>query len=546
MSPSRPDKTTPTGLRRLHEPRLNKGTAFSTEERESYGLRGLLPPRRFTMAEQLDRALSNLRRKDSDLERYIFLTAMEDRNEQLFYRLVIDHLAELMPIIYTPTVGEACQQFGDIFRRPRGLYVTIEDRGNIRRVLGNWSTRDVDVIVVTDGQRILGLGDLGAQGMGIPIGKLALYSACAGIEPSRCLPIMLDVGTDNTTLRDRPFYTGLQRPRVQGDEYEAFVDEFVEAVAETFPMALLQFEDFATENALRLLARYRDRYRTFNDDIQGTAAVTLAGLYSAARALGSSSLSDQRILFYGAGSAAAGIADLIVLAMMGEGLTQDEARGRCWFFDSKGLVVRSRSDLAAHKRPYAHDHAAGTDLAVAIRSVAPTALLGVSAQAGAFGAPVLEAMAEVNPRPVIFPLSNPTSRAECTAEEAYRGTGGRAVFASGSPYPEVELNGTRFIPRQANNAYVFPGIGLGVVLSRARRVTDAMFLAAARTLADMVPDEELARGSLFPPLEEIRTVSRKIAAVVIGVAEEEDLVTDPVPEPREEFISSRMYDPRYP
>ena len=545
MSPSRPDKPIPTGLHRLHQPRLNKGTAFSEEEREAYGLQGLLPPRRFTMAEQLDRALSNLRRKGSDLERYIFLTAMEDRNEQLFYRLIIDHLSELMPIIYTPTVGEACQQFGDIFRRPRGLYVTIEDRGSIRRVLSNWPTRDVDVIVVTDGERILGLGDLGAQGMGIPIGKLALYSACAGIDPARCLPITLDVGTDTATLRERPFYTGLQRARVRGQEYDAFLDEFVEAVAETFPMALLQFEDFATENALRLLARYRDRYRTFNDDIQGTAAVTLAGLYSAARAVGSS-LREQRVLFYGAGSAAAGIADLIVLALRGEGLSEEEARGRCWFFDSKGLVVRTRSDLAAHKRPYAHEHALETDLAAAIRSITPTALLGVSAQAGAFGTAVLEAMGSVNPRPIIFPLSNPTSKAECTADDAYRVTGGRAVFASGSPYPEVELNGTRFVPRQANNAYVFPGIGLGVVLSRARRVTDAMFLVAARTLSDMVAREELDRGSLFPPLEEIRAVSRKIASAVIRVAEAERLVTKRVPEPREEFIASRMYDPRYP
>jgi malate dehydrogenase (oxaloacetate-decarboxylating)(NADP+) len=496
VSPSRPDKPIPTGLHRLHQPRLNKGTAFSEEE-------------------------------------------------QLFYRLIIDHLSELMPIIYTPTVGEACQQFGDIFRRPRGLYVTIEDRGSIRRVLSNWPTRDVDVIVVTDGERILGLGDLGAQGMGIPIGKLALYSACAGIDPARCLPITLDVGTDTATLRERPFYTGLQRARVRGQEYDAFLDEFVEAVAETFPMALLQFEDFATENALRLLARYRDRYRTFNDDIQGTAAVTLAGLYSAARAVGSS-LREQRVLFYGAGSAAAGIADLIVLALRGEGLSEEEARGRCWFFDSKGLVVRTRSDLAAHKRPYAHEHALETDLAAAIRSITPTALLGVSAQAGAFGTAVLEAMGSVNPRPIIFPLSNPTSKAECTADDAYRVTGGRAVFASGSPYPEVELNGTRFVPRQANNAYVFPGIGLGVVLSRARRVTDAMFLVAARTLSDMVAREELDRGSLFPPLEEIRAVSRKIASAVIRVAEAERLVTKRVPEPREEFIASRMYDPRYP
>ncbi len=545
MSPSRPEKPTPTGLDRLQQPRLNKGTAFSAEERETFGLRGLLPPRRFTMAEQLQRSLSNLRRKNSDLERYIFLTSMEDRNEQLFYRLVIDHLAEMMPIIYTPTVGEACQQFGDIFRRPRGLYVTIEDRGRIRQILGNWPTRDVDVIVVTDGERILGLGDLGAQGMGIPIGKLSLYSACAGIDPSRCLPITLDVGTDTATLRERAFYTGLQHARVRGDEYDAFLDEFVEAVTATFPKALLQFEDFATENALRLLSRYREHYRMFNDDIQGTAAVALAGIYSASRATGTA-LRDQRVLFFGAGAAATGIADLIVQAMIRDGLPSEEARGRCWFVDSKGLVVKSRTDLAAHKKRYAHDHAAETDLEAVIRSVAPTVLLGVSAQGGTFTDSVLRAMADVNRRPVIFPLSNPTSKSECTALEAYRATGGRAVFASGSPYAEVEVDGGRFVPRQANNAYVFPGIGLGVVLSRARRVTDAMFLTAARTLADLVSDEELAQGSLFPPLDAIRTVSRKIAAAVIAVAEAEGLVTETVPDPREEYIVSRMYAPRYP
>ena len=529
----------------LHDPRLNKGTAFTEAERERLGLRGLLPPRILTLAEQEERILRNFHGKNSPLEQYIYLTGLQDRNETLFYRVLVDHLAEMMPVIYTPTVGEACRTFGHIFRRPRGLYVTSEDRGRVRQILGNWPEPEVRIIVVTDGERILGLGDVGANGMGIPIGKLSLYTACAGIHPAGCLPVTLDVGTDNTELRADPLYIGLPRPRVRGEEYAALLDEFVSAVDQSFPGVLLQFEDFATDNALGLLARFRDRLCTFNDDVQGTAAVALAGLYSAARVTGIG-LAQQRILFLGAGSAATGIADLVVGAIRAEGQSDAEARNRCWFFDSRGLVVESRSDLAAYKRPYAHAHPPTTSLLEAIRALRPTALLGLSTQGGAFTGPVLEAMAELNPRPVIFALSNPTANSECTAEEAYRHTGGRAVFASGSPFDPVVLNGKRYVPGQGNNAYIFPGLGLGVLVSRARRVTDSMFHAAARTLAGAVPESALAEGLLYPPLQEIRRVSELIAQAVSEIAWRDGLANVPRPSDPVAAVRSLMWDPQYP
>ncbi|HTL06385.1 MAG TPA: NAD-dependent malic enzyme, partial [Gemmatimonadales bacterium] len=521
-------ETTMRGDALLHDPALNKGTAFTEAERDRLGLRGLLPPRILSLPEQEERILRNFHGKSSPLEQYIYLTGLQDRNETLFYRILVDHLAIMMPVIYTPTVGEACQTFGHIFRRPRGLYVTLEDRGRVRQILRNWPESDVRVIVVTDGERILGLGDVGANGMGIPIGKLSLYTACAGIHPSRCLPITLDVGTDNTALRADPLYIGNPRPRVRGPEYLALLDEFVAAVDEVFPGVLLQFEDFATDNALGLLARYRERYCVFNDDVQGTAAVALAGLYSASRISGVD-LEQQRLLFLGAGSAATGIADLVVGALRDAGQTEAQARSRCWFFDSRGLVVRSRDDLAAHKRPYAHDHPRTASLVEAIRALRPTALLGLSTQGGAFTGPVLEALAELNERPVIFALSNPTANSECTAEEAYRHTGGRAIFASGSPFEPVELNGRHHIPSQGNNAYIFPGLGLGVLVSRARRVTDRMFQIAAHSLAHTLSKAGLAEGRLYPPLEEIRSVSQLIATAVADAAWESGVATAPRP-----------------
>lgn len=533
----------PRGEALLHDPTLNKGTAFSEAERDALGLRGLLPPRVFTIEEQVARVMENLRRKPTDLERYIFMIALQDRNETLFYRIVLDHIEEMMPIIYTPTVGEACEVYGHIFRRPRGLYVCADDRGRVARVLANWP-REAGIVCITDGERILGLGDLGAHGMGIPVGKLSLYTACAGVHPSLCLPVMLDVGTDNEALLRDPLYTGLRRPRLRGAAYDELVDELVEAIQERFPGALLQFEDFATENAFRLLRRHRDRACAFNDDIQGTAGVALAGLLSAGRITGRR-LTEERILFLGAGAAATGIAELLVSAMAEVGLSPEEARGRCWFVDSRGLVVAARDDLEAHKRPYAHPGEFRPDLASAVQSLAPTVLIGVSGRGGTFTEPVLRKMAELHERPVIFALSNPTANSECTAEQAYAWTGGRAVFASGSPFPPVEFGGRTLTPGQGNNAYIFPGLGLGVIAVGARRVTDRMFAAAARALAERVDRASLERGSIYPPLGRIRDASAAIAVAVAREAYAAGLATVPEPEDLERHIRSSMYVPEY-
>jgi malate dehydrogenase (oxaloacetate-decarboxylating)(NADP+) len=530
------------GIELLQDPRFNKGTAFSEAERDALRLRGLLPPRVFTLEQQLERIMENFRAQTSDLQRYVFMAALQDRNETLFYRAVIDHLAEMMPIIYTPTVGEACARFGHVFRRPRGLYVSAADRGRIRDVLCNWPEPDVRVIVVTDGERILGLGDLGAYGMGIPIGKLSLYTACGGVRPSLCLPVMLDVGTDNPALLSDPLYTGLLQPRIRGDAYTELVDEFMAAVEEVFPGALVQFEDFGTDHAVGLLARYREGACVFNDDIQGTAAAALAALLVAGRAAGRR-LSDERVLFLGAGAAATGIADLVVTALVEAGLPVGQAAGRIGMFDVEGLLTADRIGLPAFKRRYAHAHPPVTSLAEAVRILRPTALIGVSGAGGAFTRPVLEAMAELNQRPAVFALSNPTSCAECTAGEAYRWTGGRAVYSSGSPCGPVEVAGRRFAPSQTNNAYVFPAIGLAVVATGARRVTEAMFLAAARSLAAEADDALFAAGALFPPIERIREVSLRIAVAVARVAVRDGLASREVPGELEAYLARGMYRP---
>jgi malate dehydrogenase (oxaloacetate-decarboxylating)(NADP+) len=533
-------------LQYLHDPALNKGTAFTDLERSALGLHGFLPPGVATQEQQVQRILDSIRASSTDLDRYIALTALQDRNEHLFFRTVIDHVAELLPILYTPTVGEACTRFSHIFRRPRGIYICPRDRGRIRTILRNWpATEEMAVIVVTDGERILGLGDLGANGMGIPIGKLSLYTACAGVHPGRTLPVMLDVGTENAALRDDPLYVGLPQRRLRGAEYDALVEEFVTAVAEVFPAAVLQFEDFATDNAINLLARYRDRTCTFNDDIQGTAAVALAGLYAAVRITGRP-LREQRLVFLGAGSAATGIADLVARAMTEEGLDLVAARARIALVDSKGLVTRDRAGLAAYKAPYAVDAAPEPDLLGTVKALAPTTLVGVSAVPRTFNEPVLRAMAAANERPIVFALSNPTSRAECTAEEAYRFTGGRAIFASGSPFAPVTIEGRTWVPRQGNNAYIFPGLGLGVTLVRARRVTESMFAAAARRLGELATSEELAAGSLYPPIDRIMDVSAEIAVTVAEVAYHEDLAGLPRPADLPAFIRASRYDPAYP
>lgn len=534
----------PAGLELLHDPEFNKGTAFTEAERDALGIRGLLPPRVFSLEEQLQRVRENLAGKDSDLERYVYLAGLQDRNETLFYRTILDNIEQLLPIIYTPTVGEACRQFGLVFRRSRGLYVSSEDRGRVAQLLRNWPARDIRVIVVTDGERILGLGDLGANGMGIPIGKLALYTACAGVAPSQCLPVMLDTGTEREELLTDALYIGLQHRRVRGPAYDALVDEFVAAVAEVFPRALIQFEDFATANALALLARYRGRIASFNDDIQGTAAVVLAALLAAGRLTGTP-LAGQRLVFLGAGAAATGIASLVVQGMVEEGLSLDQARDRCWMVDEHGLVTTSLPDLPAYKKPFAARHAPLPDLLSVIGEARPTAIVGVSGHAGGFSQAVVRRMAEINRRPVILALSNPTSHSECTAEDAYRWSEGAAIYASGSPFGPVSLGPQTYIPAQANNAYIFPGIGLGVTLSGARQITDAMFAAAARRLASLVSEADLARGTVLPPLRDIREISTQVAVAVIEVAQRERTVVGDLPSDLETLVRRSMYQPEY-
>jgi len=531
------------GISLLRDPLLNKGTGFSQKERDALGLRGLLPATQLTIQAQAERVLTNLRRLPNDLDKYVALNALHDRNETLFFRVVCDNIDEIQPLIYTPTVGLACQKFGNIFQRPRGLFISANDRGRIARLLKNWPY-PAKLIVVTDGERILGLGDLGANGMGIPVGKLSLYSACAGVNPEVCLPVMLDVGTNNEQLLKDPYYVGLRRKRLTGKAYYDFIDEFITAARKAFPSVLIQFEDFANHSAFQLLDKYRTQYCVFNDDIQGTAAVALAGLFSALRIKGGK-LSGERLLFLGAGEAATGIADLVVTAMMAEGLSEAEARKRIWLVDSRGLVVKDREGLNKHKLPYAHEHAPVGDFLSAIKTLKPTAIIGVAAVGGTFTLEVLRTMAEINEQPIVFALSNPTSKAECSAEEAYRHTDGRALFACGSPYDPVTLNGKTFVPRQGNNSYIFPGVGLGAIACGATLVTDEMFMAAARTLAGLVTDDDLKQGSLYPALPRIREVSVQIAAAVARVAYRRSLAAQQKPKNLLARIKGQVYDARY-
>jgi malate dehydrogenase (oxaloacetate-decarboxylating)(NADP+) len=531
------------GLALLRDPLLNKGTAFTEPERDALGLRGFLPATVLSMQAQVERVLTNLRSLPSDLEKYVALNSLHDRNEALFFRVVCDHIDEIQPLIYTPTVGLACQRYGLIFQRPRGLFISANDRGRIAEILSNWPYR-TKLIVVTDGERILGLGDLGANGMGIPVGKLSLYSACAGIDPELCLPVMLDVGTNNEELLGDPYYIGMRQRRITGPAYDSFVDEFVTAARKAFPGALIQFEDFANHSAFRLLHKYRDDACVFNDDIQGTAAVALAGLFSALRATGGK-LKDQKLLFLGAGEAATGIAELVVSAMMAEGLSEAEALRRNWLVDSRGLVVKDRAGVAGHKLRFAHEQPPIDDFLKAIQTLKPTAIIGVAAAGGAFTPEVLQTMAKINDRPIVFALSNPTSKSECSAEQAYFHTEGRALFACGSPYDPVKLSGSTFVPRQGNNSYIFPGVGLGAIASGSRLVTDEMFMAAAHALANSVSKHDLEQGSLYPALPRIREVSAHIGAAVADVAYQRGLADGPPPNDLIGYIQSHMYDPHY-
>jgi len=492
-----------TGDALLHSPVHNKGTAFTQVERDELGIRGLLPPRVNTIEQQSARVMANHRAKTDELERHIHLAALLDRNETLFHRILSDHLEEMLPIVYTPTVGKACKAFGRIFRRGRGLHISIEDRGRVGRIFANRPFRDVRVIVVTDGERILGLGDLGANGMGIPIGKLALYVAGAGIPPWQVLPVCLDCGTDNAALLDDPFYLGMPHRRVRGPQYDALVEEFVRTVQAACPSALIQFEDFARDNALRLLDRYRDDVCCFNDDLQGTGAVALAAVLASQRLTGRS-LADERLVIAGAGGAGIGIARQFASAAVASGLSRQDALRRIWMVDSQGAVVRGRDDLTPWKAQFARE-GEPISLQAVVEAAKPTVLVGTTGQGGMFTPQVLSSLAA---RPLVLPLSNPTEKAECTSAQV-RQARPDALVATGSPFPQTS---------QCNNVWIFPGIGLGVLASGATCVTDAMFLAAAAVPAAMVSDADLARGLLFPPVARLREVSARIAAAVARCA----------------------------
>jgi malate dehydrogenase (oxaloacetate-decarboxylating) len=544
-------ETSLTGQRLLDNPLLNKGSAFSRDERREFDLLGLLPAHSSTVEEQLARTYENYQRKETDLERYVFLTALQDRNETLFYRLLLEHISEMTPIIYTPTVGEGCRQYSHLFRRPRGLYVSYPHRDEISVLLDNAPSETVEVIVVTDGERILGLGDLGVGGMGIPIGKLSLYSLCAGIHPAATLPIMLDVGTDNRELLDDPLYLGWRHPRVRGQEYDDFIEAFVAAVGQKFPRVLLQWEDFSKHNAARLLERYRDRLCTFNDDIQGTGAVTVAGLLAAMKLL-DSKLGEQRILILGAGSSAIGISDQIVAAMRQEGYSEHDAKQKLWLVDSKGLVHTGRTNLEDSKRRYAQPiermgglDPAGFSFFDVVRKAQPTILIGTSGQHGAFSEEIIREMAKHVERPVIFPLSNPTSKSEATPSELLQWTEGRALIATGSPFQPISYAGRSIKVGQCNNVFIFPGVGLGVIASGANRVTDAMFSAAARVLSEFSPALTDPDAPLYPPLESVREISRKVAVAVGIEAQQAGLAEITSRDELEQNVRDKMWRPHY-
>jgi malate dehydrogenase (oxaloacetate-decarboxylating) len=538
----------------LDEPLLNKGSGFPEEERRELGLLGLLPLHCSTIEEQLTRAYENYQHKDSDVERFIFLTALQDRNEILFYRLLNEHITEMMPIIYTPTVGEACRRYSHLFRRPRGLYISYPYRDQIRALLDNAPVRDVEVIVVTDGERILGLGDLGVGGMGIPVGKLSLYTLCAGIHPRTTLPILLDVGTNNEELLNDPLYLGWRHERVRGPEYERFIEAFVQAVNEKFPRVLLQWEDFSKHNAPSLLERYRDRLCTFNDDIQGTAAVTVAGLLAAMKII-DARLRNQRVMILGAGSSAIGISDQIVAAMGQEGATQVEARGNVWLVDSQGLVHDGRSNLDQFKQKYAQPFERTRDWQVtdqnkisfkaAVENVRPTILIGTSAQPGAFTEEIVREIARHVERPVIFPLSNPTSKSEAMPADLIAWTDGRALVATGSPFAPVLFNGAKIEIGQCNNSFIFPGVGLGVIASGARRVTDAMFSAAASVLSEFSPAVQTPGAALYPRLENVREISQAVALNVGLEAQRAGLAEATSLDVLKDRIRQKMWKPHY-
>ncbi|MDI9848579.1 NAD-dependent malic enzyme [Rhodoblastus sp. 17X3] len=532
------------GVEVLLDPALNKSTAFTEAEREALGIVGLVPDVTESEDLQLRRVLQQLGHKSTDLDRYIYLVNLLDHDETLFYRTIMSDPARFLPIVYDPTIGEVCLKFGHIFRAPRGMYLSIERRGHVRDVLRNWPVEDVRFICVTDGGRILGLGDLGANGMGIPIGKLQLYTAAAGVPPRGLMPMYLDAGTNNEQYLQDPLYLGLRRKRPPTEELFSFVDEFMEAVQEVFPKCCVHFEDWTGADAVHLLQRYRDKYCVYNDDVQGTAGITLAGMINACKLKGTR-LADERYLFLGAGSAGVGLANLLCSALVEQGLTLAQAQANVHMFDVNGLLESTRTDLFDFQRPYAHPHAPTRDFLAAIKSIKPTTIIGVSTIGGAFSRDVVETLSAIDERPIILALSNPTEHAECTAEQAYRWSNGKAIFAAGVQFPPVQYNGTTFLPGQANNFYIFPAIGMAVYATEAKRVPDELFIEAAKAVADQVPENLLKQGMLYPPqsniLEtEIKTATRVATRIfdlgLAGVARPQDV---------EALIRSHVYNPQY-
>ncbi|KAL6985474.1 NADP-dependent malic enzyme, variant 2 [Sarracenia purpurea var. burkii] len=537
-----------SGYSLLRDPHFNKGLAFTKKERDAHYLRGLLPPAFFNQQLQEKRLMNNLRQYETPLHRYVAMMDLQERNERLFYKLLINNVEELLPVVYTPTVGEACQKYGSIFRRPQGLFISLKEKGKILEVLKNWPEKNIQVIVVTDGERILGLGDLGCQGMGIPVGKLSLYTALGGVRPSACLPITIDVGTNNEKLLNDEFYIGLRQKRATGQEYCELLHEFMSAVKQNYgEKILIQFEDFANHNAFDLLEKYRTTHLVFNDDIQGTASVVLAGLISALKLVGGT-LADHTFLFLGAGEAGTGIAELIALEISKKtNAPLEEARKKIWLVDSKGLIVRSRVEsIQNFKKPWAHEHEPVKQLIDAVKAIKPTVLIGTSGVGKTFTKDVIEAMVSFNKKPLILALSNPTSQSECTAEEAYTWSQGRAIFASGSPFDPVEYEGKVYVPGQANNAYIFPGFGLGLIMSGTIRVRDDMLLAASEALAAQVTEENYEKGLIYPRFSNIRKISAHIAANVAAKSYELGLASH-LPRPKDlvRFAESCMYSPIY-
>ena len=536
--------TQETGFTLLHDPLYNRGSAFTQTQRQQIGIEGLLPQAVDTLEIQVARIHLQLDALDSDLQKYLLLSDLQSRNQTLFFAVIMSDPATFMPLVYTPTVGEACQKFDHFYRAPRGIYLPITAKGRLKDLLANWPQKDIRFIVVTDGERILGLGDLGVNGMGIPVGKLSLYTAVAGVPPELTLPITLDVGTNNQQYLDDPLYLGLRQHRVRGAEYDAFIEEFVQAVQTLYPKSCLQWEDFANINAVPILERYKDKICTYNDDIQGTAAVALAGIYGSLRISGQK-LTEQRFLFMGAGSAGTGIAELISEAMVLEGLSIEEARARCYLFDVNGLLESTRTDLADFQKPFSHPHAPCKSFVDAIESIKPTAIIGVSTVPKLFNQQVIEAMSRINERPIIFPYSNPTSRSECTAEEAYRWSNGKAIFASGSPFPPVEFNGQKFVPGQGNNVYIFPAMGMAVLATESTRVTQAMFIVAAKAVAEQVTQTSLDSGLIYPPQSQILDASLRTAAKIATYIFDQGLARAAKPTDIEAHIRALAYKPVY-